>query len=553
MAYLDETGLTRLWSKITNKINKVTEPKFNTITGNILTLTNRMFDLEKQTIDSDRVVKLESIFQEDIRFESGSGFSMNPCELEKGENYQLSIKMDVSDLEYKIVDENLTAFPFELEGMELGLAIQNEKVGFIYVYEEYRELLSDGIPVIIEILEVEELFQNLTNTATVTVQKATRVTEQLEEEIDNLHDVKIEKFQGISNFGKILMVDASGNLTLADMPEVGVKGDIVGVVSENNQIVLTGVLPEGVYTLKYEMEDGTVLDIGSLNLASEQVVPIILSYGKIDYSNNGAIVSSDTYLYSDAITRETNKTYTIASGGEGAACDIKICYYDANDNYLGISENVYYRANSDTYVTGAWAVPLVSEAKKFRLRIYHSDNTKPSATKANLTLIKQNLKYTNLLPLATDASGNVLNGCGYKVDYRMSNYPADFSKDTSGTTGYFTTGLIPYTNAQLADRVPFYVKGIDIDLTNLSQHQYLRFTMLNPSEPSVWRGNITMTDITNINQFHIQKLGDKYYRFTPNSNAKYVNEWNKYDLTHCRWNFPGSGAGVIITVDEPIE
>lgn len=366
-------------------------------------------------------------------------------------------------------------------------------------------------------------------------------------------EAKLDRSQGVENAGKILMVDANGNLTLTDMPEVGMSGDIVGVVSENNEIVLTGVLPEGLYTINYEMEDGTIVEVGSLNLESEQVVPITLTLGKIDYNNNGAIVASDTYLYSDAIEKEANKTYTVSLVGSGAACNVRICYYDANDNYIGISENVLYTPDNYTIVTGAWNIPLISECKKFRLRVYHAEKTYVAATLQNLVLTKQNINYTNLLPLATDASGNVLESCGYKDNYRMSNYPADFTKDTSGTTGYFTTGLIPYTITQTTDREAIYIKGIDIDLTNLSQYQYLRFSLCNPNEPSVWRGNVTITDITNISQFHISKLGDKYYLFRPNANVKFVNEWNKADLTHMRLTLPGTGSGVIITVNEPIE
>lgn len=54
----------------------------------------------------------------------------------------------------------------------------------------------------------------------------------------------------------------------------GVSGDVVGYVDENNNIVLTGELPEGaVYNVKYEMADGSTVNIGELSLV--QAVEII--------------------------------------------------------------------------------------------------------------------------------------------------------------------------------------------------------------------------------------------------------------------------------------
>lgn len=48
--------------------------------------------------------------------------------------------------------------------------------------------------------------------------------------------------------------------------EVVESGDVVGYIDENNNIVLVGALADETYTVKYEMEDGTVVDIGDLVL-----------------------------------------------------------------------------------------------------------------------------------------------------------------------------------------------------------------------------------------------------------------------------------------------
>ena len=72
---------------------------------------------------------------------------------------------------------------------------------------------------------------------------------------------KIDKQQGSENVGKILVIGSDGNVTLIDMPETG---DIAGVVDGNNNILLTGTLADGTYTLTYKMADGTIQEVGSI-------------------------------------------------------------------------------------------------------------------------------------------------------------------------------------------------------------------------------------------------------------------------------------------------
>lgn len=75
---------------------------------------------------------------------------------------------------------------------------------------------------------------------------------------------KLDKNQGSANVGKILVVGTDGNLTLTDMPAGG--GDVTGTIDENNNILLSGNLASGTYTLKYENEDGTYTEIGTLEV-----------------------------------------------------------------------------------------------------------------------------------------------------------------------------------------------------------------------------------------------------------------------------------------------
>lgn len=85
--------------------------------------------------------------------------------------------------------------------------------------------------------------------------------------VEQTKAVCLAKNQGVENVGKILVVGTDGILTLIDMPEGGgASGDVTGVLDESNNILLSGNLADGTYTLKYENTDGTYTEIGTLEV-----------------------------------------------------------------------------------------------------------------------------------------------------------------------------------------------------------------------------------------------------------------------------------------------
>ena len=50
------------------------------------------------------------------------------------------------------------------------------------------------------------------------------------------------------------------------MTQEVVQGDVVGYIDENNVITLSGILDEGKYSIQYELENGTLVDLGTLNI-----------------------------------------------------------------------------------------------------------------------------------------------------------------------------------------------------------------------------------------------------------------------------------------------
>lgn len=92
----------------------------------------------------------------------------------------------------------------------------------------------------------------------------------------------------------------------------GQSGDVFGYVDENNTIVLNGNLADGTYSVKYEMEDGSTIDIGDLSLGEEPVeivnqIPLSTDtdgsiYNDVGYMTNMRINSSGNAVSYDGVS-----------------------------------------------------------------------------------------------------------------------------------------------------------------------------------------------------------------------------------------------------------
>ena len=119
----------------------------------------------------------------------------------------------------------------------------------------------------------------------------------------------VAKNQGAANVGKILAVGTDGNLVLVDMPEGGAGGDVIGVLDESNNILLTGNLADGTYTLKYENADGTYTEIGTLEVGEIPEPEEVVNWIPRAVDSSGAIYNGTGYksgarLSSDAVTEK---------------------------------------------------------------------------------------------------------------------------------------------------------------------------------------------------------------------------------------------------------
>lgn len=153
---------------------------------------------------------------------------------------------------------------------------------------------------------------------------------------------------------------------------------------------------------------------------------------------------------------------------------------------------------------------------------------------------------TNLVPTATVVNGTAIyNGVGYKDGYRISGGISE-----SALAGYVMTGAITYKENSDGTHKTIYIRGAALDTSDSS----CRWTGL-PENATVsntiqLNGGATNAGYRFSDYFTVETLGEKYYKMTPKESG-----FDGYGRTVVGFlmSLKGSGANLIITLDEPIE
>ena len=224
-----------------------------------------------------------------------------------------------------------------------------------------------------------------------------------EEKVNQLSTQKVSIAQGSANAGKMLVVGADGNLTLADIPE-NISGDVIGTIDENNNIVITGDLADGTYVFRYENADGTYAEIGSLVIGG--VVQFAIT----------ANLTNCTGASSNVTAIEENGTATLT--------------FTANDGYV-LPENVAVSGATYTWDSATGRLVLSAPTTDVVITIVATVYT----------------AYTNVLPLAQEYASNApYVGSDGSVGYGNNMRGSTSSPTTTymkALTGVDTTALIP--------------------------------------------------------------------------------------------------------------
>ena len=238
------------------------------------------------------------------------------------------------------------------------------------------------------------------------------------QEIDNrLAQVenKIDKTSislGIHTDGLVyIFVNGSPQGNGLDIKADVIEGDVFGYVDENNNIVLQGKLDDGTYAVKYEMEDGSTIDIGELKFS----YTVKNTLTNCTNSNKATSVANGN-SYSATITANSGyelKSVTVTMGGQSVS---------ASGGNISIAS-----------VTGDIVITAIAEA---------------AAPK-------------NVLPTSINADGTLYVGTNGEKGYKTGTRISGSSGNETTQSGCMVTGFIA---AQSGEKV--VVENITLNSTS---------------------------------------------------------------------------------------
>ena len=246
--------------------------------------------------------------------------------------------------------------------------------------------------------------------------------------------VKTSLSLGIASDGLIYLF-INGEPVGTGIPQ-GQSGDVFGYVDENNTIVLNGNLADGTYSVKYEMEDGRTVNIGSMELDTNVYYSITKNLTQCSISNNAAQTIKGN-SYSATITANSGyelKSVTVTMGGQA----------------VSVTNGVINIAN----VTGNIVITAVAEVNEVvNLAVPNATNTTDWSIWCNNSRIGSDGKYrsssgqstTNLI----EASKNdvfYIKGMSFTADtHTIATYTSAQAIIVGGTPAYWDSNFGDFT------------------------------------------------------------------------------------------------------------
>lgn len=252
------------------------------------------------------------------------------------------------------------------------------------------------------------------------------------------------------------------------LPGGGQSGDVIGNVDSGNNIVLNGDLADGTYTVKYEMEDGSTIDIGELVLDTNVYYSVTNNLTNCTNSNNATsavkgesynatITANDGYELSSVVVTMggTDITSSVVSGG-----NISIANVTGNIVITAVAEEIAEPTNFADPSSADWVA-------NGRIRSSGAIATDVSGADAGRTFASNFVEcqkgdvveITGGLITAFffgfyDSSKNKLQALGWG-DAKTNSYVIDASNSSSGAT--FTvnvdnTAFMRFTLSNVSDQ-----------------------------------------------------------------------------------------------------
>lgn len=147
---------------------------------------------------------------------------------------------------------------------------------------------------------------------------------------------------------------------------------IFGYVDEDNNIIVQGNLADGTYSVKYEMEDGSTVNIGNLVLAEEPAYTNVLGnythhLNKRYSSSSGGLVDCNGMLHMYVPMADVwNKTIRFKGLTDGLqASSNNPSWFATNDSYgnlTSVTNKVLYQCPTYSYSNGIMSIAINNTA-----------------------------------------------------------------------------------------------------------------------------------------------------------------------------------------------
>lgn len=413
---------------------------------------------------------------------------------------------------------------------------------------------------------------------------------------------KADKTGWVSN--KIIGTDASGNMVTRELYTEDEKQALIqevidnikivypdahviyGDVGDGNIITIRGDIADGTYTLKYEYEDGTVSEIGTLVVDSTSATYV--NWIPLSIDTSGSIFNGTGYMENKRISSSGTVSDLSVSGAtnpvfvtglipikQGDILRFKNCYIDPEDidnsskyGTAGWSLRVaqYNKINSTvdgggigldawnnftTDTTSSFIQDVVLDSRGYVCQFTIKQSTKQyiqltlacddgkTPVDAIVTIneeITEASGYTNQIPISTDTDGSIFNGVGWQAQKRVNSSGEVIDNDsTNAFIGEKTsvTGFIPAKTGDV-------IRGSAGIVTYAGYSNSSRITYFDSSKNLLSYNYLTASDDAGLSNLSIYYDGSFELRIAT-SNVAFI-----------RISATGIDENAIITVNEKI-
>lgn len=331
----------------------------------------------------------------------------------------------------------------------MSIASQMERIGN-NINNTYQVLVSAGAEMPAE-ANSDNLPATVQTIKAVLYGKAQTLTEtQKSQARENISALSMDGISlGIASDG-LIYIFVNGAPVGTGIPQ-GQSGDVFGYVDENNTIVLNGNLADGTYSVKYEMENGTVVNVGNMVLDSNVYYSVTSTLTNCT-SNNSTKTVVEGGSYAATITAKDGyelKSLTVTMGGSPVSVSggsISIANVTGNIVITAVAEEVKKETNFAEYNstnTTDWSI-WINNARAGSDGTYRSDTVSADygtpaisnyiAVQDGDVIEFSNFYISNKNTVAYNASKTVLQAATPSGHSKITN----FSHDSTGYNGQLT-------------------------------------------------------------------------------------------------------------------